>query len=123
MELIAGYAPKLLERRLALTASLFTVTILPIAYYFCVEGWPQTQPDFASFIVVIGALGVTHVGMTSYFYVADSRFTNIISENKNRYYLLPALAFVVALAVFWRERDIAVCLFHGPLRLVAMALQ
>lgn len=101
MDITHADAVAITKRKAALTFSLFAVTIVPIAYYLAVGGWPDTAANFQQFVFVIGVLGVTHVGMTTYFYVGDRRYTAIIGNDKLRYYGLPAVAIAIAFAVFF----------------------
>lgn len=100
MDLTLQQTSQVMQKRLALTASLYVVTILPVLYYLSVEYWPEVQADFTQFVFLIGVLGVTHVGMTTYFYVGDRRYSEIIKGDKARYYVLPAGAIGLAFLVF-----------------------
>lgn len=89
-----------LTRKTIFVGALFAVTILPMVYYFAVARDTGTQASFATLLFVIGILGVTHVGMTSYFYVGDRRYDGIIKADPLRYYTLPSIAFAIAFGVF-----------------------
>jgi hypothetical protein len=89
-----------INRKALLTRALFGVTIVPFIFYIILMTFTSSSANFQSVLWAIGLVGVTHVGMTGYFYAVDSRYTDIIGADKLRYYALPAAVAAGALIAF-----------------------
>jgi hypothetical protein len=55
---------------------------------------------YHQFILVIGLIGNAHVGMTLWFFLGDSRYKEIIRENRFQYVALPLISIAIAFALF-----------------------
>jgi hypothetical protein len=81
--------------------SLVLVTALPVIWLgFGLALFRQNQADIsAALLLIIAICGGGHVGATAFFYF-DREFFTLIGENKQRFFLWPAMLAIGCLAVF-----------------------
>ena len=81
--------------------SLVLATALPVMWLgFGLVWFRQNQADIsAALLPVIAISGIGHVGATAFFYF-DREFFRLIGENKQRFFLWPAMLAIGCVAVF-----------------------
>jgi len=81
--------------------SLVLVTALPVMWLgFGLVLFRQNHTDIPAALLPVTAIsGIGHVGATAYFYF-DREFFRLIGENKQRFFLWPALLAIGCLAIF-----------------------